>query len=69
MKYFPKLWDEFVRQFITNEGYKEVLDGLLATVEIAVGGLLIGIVIGTLIGIVRVMPKYKVLSDSLTKKK
>lgn len=67
MKDFPKLWKEFVRQFITNEGYKEVLDGLLATVEIAVGGLLIGIVIGTLIGIVRVMPKYKVLPRILEK--
>ena len=50
---------EFEKQFITREGYKNVLKGLGITVEIAVLGLLIGIVIGTLIAIVRVMPKYK----------
>ena len=67
MNNFPALWDEFVRQFITNGGYEDVLKGLLYTVEIAVGGLLIGIVIGTLIGIVRVMPKYKILPRILDK--
>ena len=58
---------EFIKQFITNKGYESVLDGLLKTVEIAVLGLLIGIVIGTLIGIVRVMPKYKRLPRILDK--
>ena len=50
----------FLEQFITEGGYKTVLSGLLATIEIAVGGLIIGIILGTLIAIVRVMPKYKV---------
>ena len=59
--------EEFIRQFITNRGYESVLNGLLITVEIAVFGLLIGIVIGTLIGIVRVMPKYKLLPRILDK--
>ena len=67
MEKFSVLWDEFIRQLITNDGYKDVLQGLLYTIEIAVGGLLIGIVIGTLIGIVRVMPKYKVLPRVLDK--
>ena len=67
MEKFSVLWDEFVKQFITYEGYKDVLQGLLYTIEIAVGGLLIGIVIGTLIGIVRVMPKYKILPRILDK--
>ena len=58
---------EFIKQFITNKGYESVLDGLLKTVEIAVFGLLIGIVIGTLIGVVRVMPKYKRLPRVLDK--
>ena len=58
---------EFIKQFITNRGYESVLNGLLITVEIAVFGLLIGIVIGTLIGIVRVMPKYKLLPRILDK--
>ena len=61
------LWNEFVKQFITNRGYKEVLKGLLATAEIAVFGLLLGIVIGTVIGIVRVMPKYKLMPRILDK--
>ena len=58
---------EFIKQFITNKGYESVLDGLLKTAEIAVFGLLIGIFIGTLIGIVRVMPKYKRLPRILDK--
>ena len=58
---------EFIKQFITNKGYESVLDGLFKTVEIAVFGLLIGIFIGTLIGIVRVMPKYKKLPRVLDK--
>lgn len=58
---------EFIKQFITNRGYESVLDGLLKTLEIAVLGLLIGIVIGTLIGIVRVMPKYKRLPRIMDK--
>ena len=49
----------FYEHFITYEGYVEVLRGLLVTVEIAVAGLLIGIVLGTLIAITRVVPKYK----------
>ena len=58
---------EFIKQFITNKGYESVLRGLLITVEIAVFGLLIGVVIGTLIGVVRVMPKYKRLPRILDK--
>ena len=61
------MWQEFVKQFITRRGYENVLKGLGITVEIAVFGLLIGIVIGTLIAIVRVMPKYKVLPRVLDK--
>lgn len=56
-----KAWNLFYKQFITYEGYRSVLDGLLATVEIAVFGLIIGILIGTLIAVVKVMPKYKIL--------
>ncbi len=62
-----EMWQEFVKQFITRKGYINVLKGLGITVEIAVLGLLIGIVIGTLIAIVRVMPKYKRLPRILDK--
>ena len=57
--------DIFIEQFITKGGYKVALQGLLATVEIAVFGLIIGVLLGTLIAIVRVMPKYKRLPKVL----
>jgi len=58
---------EFIKQFITNRGYEAVIDGLIATIEIAVLGLIIGIFIGVIIAIVRVMPKYKLLPRILDK--
>lgn len=67
MNNFTQMWNEFVKQFITLHGYENVLKGLWATLQIAVLGLLIGIVIGTLIAVVRVMPKYKLLPRILDK--
>ena len=57
----------FYEQFVTYHGYRTVLNGLLVTVEVAVFGLLIGIVIGTLIAVVRVVPKYKRLPRVLNR--
>lgn len=62
-----KAWNVFYEDFITYRGYETVIEGLLRTVEIAVLGLLIGIVIGTLIAIVRVVPKYKIMPKVLDK--
>lgn len=62
-----KAWQQFYRQFVTYNGYKTVLNGLLATVEIAVFGLIIGIIIGTLIAVVRVYPKYNLFPRILDK--
>ena len=67
MNDFVQMWNEFVKQFITLRGYENVLKGLWATMQIAVLGLCIGIVIGTLIAVVRVMPKYKLLPRILDK--
>ena len=67
MNSFTEMWNEFVKQFITMRGYVNVLNGLWATLQIAVLGLLIGIVIGTLIAVVRVMPKYKLMPRILDK--
>ena len=60
-------WEAFLEQFIDKGGYKTALNGLLVTVEIAVFALLIGILLGTLIAIVKVMPKYNVLPRILDK--
>ena len=61
------MWNEFIKQFITLKGYVNVLNGVWATLQIAVFGLLIGIVIGTIIAVIRVMPKYKLLPRILDK--
>ena len=57
--------EKFLDILINKGGYKEVLTGLQNTMIIAVMGLLIGIVIGTLIATVRVLPKYKTLPKVL----
>ncbi len=49
----------FYKYFIEYDGYKVMLEGLKNTLIIAIMGLVIGSVIGTLIAAVRVMPKYK----------
>lgn len=64
---FAKLWDKFIYALIEKNGYKTVLEGLWNTAQIAIIGLCIGIVIGTIIAIVRVMPKYKLLPRILDK--
>ena len=51
--------NKFLDIFVNRDGYLDVLKGLENTVIIAVTGLIIGIVIGTLIATVRVIPKYK----------
>ncbi|MDD6980896.1 MAG: amino acid ABC transporter permease [Clostridia bacterium] len=57
---FGKRLQIFIDLFFKKGGWKRVVGvGLRNTLLIAVAGLLIGIVIGTLIAIVRVMPKYK----------
>ena len=67
MNTFTDMWNEFIKQFVTLKGYENVVKGLWVTAQIAVIGLLIGVVIGTLIAVVRVMPKYKLLPRILDK--
>ena len=52
-------WEIFVRQFVELQGYKLVLTGLLNTVIIAVFGLLIGFVIGSVIAVIKTVPAKK----------
>lgn len=56
---FSQKINNFIEIFLHQGGYQKVLEGLQNTLLIAVAGLLIGIVIGTLIATVRVVPKYK----------
>lgn len=58
---FGQKIDKFIEIFLQQNGYVRVLEGLKNTLMIAVWGLIIGIIIGTLIATVRVIPKYKVL--------
>ena len=62
---FDRRIDAFLRTLLDAGAYEMVLNGLRNTVTIAVCGLLIGIVIGTLIATVRVVPKYKRLPKVL----
>jgi polar amino acid transport system permease protein len=49
-------WNKFWVSFIEHGSYQKVLEGLQNTVIIAVAGLLTGIVLGTLIAIIKVVP-------------
>jgi len=62
---FDRKIELFKESFVDGGGYKTVLDGLQNTILIAVVGLLIGIVIGTFIATIRVLPKYKTLPKVL----
>lgn len=56
---FQQKIDIFLEIFLQQNGYVKVVEGLRNTMTIAVTGLIVGIIIGTLIAAVRVMPKYK----------
>ena len=64
---FSKKLERFWEVFYEYDGYQRVLTGLRNTVYIAVLGLVIGIIIGTLIAIVEVFPKYKRLPRILNR--
>lgn len=64
---FALKWEKFVNVLIQSNGYVNVLVGLRNTVLIAVFGLMIGIVIGTVIAAIEVMPKYKSLPRIMDK--
>lgn len=58
---FAKKFAKFADVFINSGGYNKVIEGLKNTLLIAIAGLVIGILIGTVIAIIRVIPKYKTL--------
>ena len=62
---FGQKIDKFIEIFLQQNGYVKVVQGLQNTLLIAITGLIIGIVSGTLIATVRVLPKYKRLPKVL----
>ena len=58
---FSQKVDKFIEIFVEQNGYVRVVEGLQNTLLIAVCGLIIGILLGTIIATVRVLPKYKLL--------
>ena len=65
MENFSQRIDKFIEVFIAQNGYTRVLEGLQNTLLIAITGLVVGILIGTLIATVRVIPKYNRLPRML----
>ena len=55
---FARKVERFWEIFYQHDGYKKVVTGLQNTVYIAVVGLALGILIGTLIAVIKVLPKY-----------
>ena len=52
-------WEKFIKT-LSQEYFRELLmQGLVNTIKVAVFGLLIGILIGTVIAVAKVAPKYK----------
>ena len=54
MRWWDDIEDEFYRNFIQNDNWKHLANGLLTTLKITFFALLIGVVIGFLVAIIRV---------------
>jgi His/Glu/Gln/Arg/opine family amino acid ABC transporter permease subunit len=55
--FISSIIDKITRAFLDNNRYLYFLDGLKTTLIIAVGALLLGIFIGTIVAIVKIIPK------------
>ena len=60
-------WEKFFSVMESEYFRKLLFDGLINTVKVAVWGLIIGIVIGTVIAIAKVAPKYKLINRIIDK--
>ena len=54
---FSQKVDKFIDIFLNQNGYVKVVQGMQNNLLIAICGMMIGIVIGTLIATVRIIPK------------
>ena len=64
---FQTSWDKFVKAFVDNGGYKNVLLGLENTAYIALFGFLIGLLIGTIIATVKVAGNNNKIAKGFSK--
>ena len=64
---FQVSWEKFVKIFVDNEGYKNVLLGLENTAYIALFGFLIGLCIGTVIAVLKVAGSNNKVAKAISK--
>ena len=62
---FDNFGQKFINAFIDNGGYKLMIDGLWITLQIALSALIIGIVVGTMFAIMKVIPVRGIFSRIL----
>ena len=62
-----KNWQIFIRQLIDKKGYQLVLQGLGSTLQIAVFGLIIGLIFGSILAIFILLPKTNIWAKILAK--
>lgn len=65
MEWFGSLVDEFEFVFVDGERYNQMIKGLLNTIKITFGALLVGIAIGVIVAAVR--SSYDQSRESLKK--
>ena len=65
--HFSAKWAAFTEYFFDNQGYLDLLEGMKNTAIIAVFGMLMGLVLGSLIAVLRVLPPYKKLTRYVQK--
>lgn len=62
---FDNFFQRFEEAFITNGGYKLMIDGLVNTLIISFFALIIGVLLGTIIAVIKVTPKKGILGKVL----
>ncbi len=62
---FDNFWNKFYEIFVTDKGYLVMLSGLRETVIIALGALIIGVILGTLLSSIKVTPKKGIFTRVL----
>ncbi len=60
-------WEKFFSTMKSEYFQKLLIDGLINTIKVAICGLIIGILIGTVIAVIKVAPKYKLINRILDK--